>query len=262
MSGIDAAKLFDLTGKVAVITGGSRGIGRAIADALAGAGADVVIASRKLDNCRAAAAEIAQATGRDALPVAFHAGQWDQAEQLADVVYAEFGRCDVLVNNAGGSPLYPSLVEVTEEYYDKVHSLNAKGPFRLAALFGSRMAAGEGGAHGGSIINISSIGSLRPNASSLVYSGAKAALNAFTVGLAEEYGPTVRVNCVLPGGVETDIAKAWSPEQRARLEDTPLGRIGVPEDFAGVALWLASPASAWVTGEIIRVDGGKYRQTS
>lgn len=258
MSGIDAAKLFDLTGKVAVITGGSRGIGRAIADALAGAGADVVIASRKLDNCRAAAAEIAQATGRDALPVAYHAGQWDQAEQLADAVYAEFGRCDVLVNNAGGSPLYPSLVEVTEEYYDKVHSLNAKGPFRLAALIGQRMAEQQGG----SIINISTVGSQRPDASSLVYTGAKAALNAFTIGLADAYGPKVRVNCVLPGGVETDIAKAWTPETRARLEDTPLGRIGVPEDFAGVALWLAGPASAWVTGEIIRVDGGKFRQTS
>jgi hypothetical protein len=254
----DVAGLFDLTGKVALITGGSRGIGRAIADTLAGAGADVVIASRKLDNCEQAAKEIAEATGRRAVATAFHAGHWAEAEQLVDTTYREFGRCDVLVNNAGGSPLYPSLVEVSEEYYDKVHALNAKGPFRLAALIGQRMAQ----EHGGSIINISTVGSQRPDASSLVYTGAKAALNAFTIGLADAYGPSVRVNCVLPGGVETDIAKAWTSETRSRMADTPLGRIGVPEDFAGVALWLASPASAWVTGEIIRVDGGKFRQTS
>lgn len=252
----DVASLFDLTGKVAVITGGSRGIGRSIAQALAGAGADVVIASRKLVNCEKAAQEITEATGRKAFPTAFHAGRWDDADQLAETVYREFGRCDVLVNNAGGSPLYPSLVEITEEYYDKVHSLNAKGPFRLATVLGSRMAAHEGG----SIINISSVASIRPGARSLVYAGAKTALNAFTLGLAEEYGPKVRVNCIIPGGVATDIAKAWSPEQRAWMEETPVGRIGVPDDFAGIALWLASPASAWVSGETIRVDGGKYRQ--
>jgi NAD(P)-dependent dehydrogenase (short-subunit alcohol dehydrogenase family) len=253
--------LFDLSGRVAVVTGGSRGIGRAIAFTLAGAGADVVIASRKLPNCETVAAEIRSATGRRALPVAFHAGRWDDAERLADAVYHQFGRCDVLVNNAGGSPLYPALTDITEDYYDKVHSLNAKGPFRLSALVGSRMAAGEGGTRSGSIINISSVVSLRPNGQSLIYAAAKAALNAFTVGLADAYGPAVRANCVLAGGVDTDIAKAWSPEKRAELSRTPLGRIGVPDDFAGVTLWLASDASAWVTGEMIRVDGGRYRQT-
>ena len=145
--------LFDLTGRVAVITGGSRGIGRAIAGGLAAAGADVVIASRKLDACERAAAEIAAATGRRALAVACHVGRWPDCDQLIDATYAEFGRCDVLVNNAGSSPLYDSLAGITEEYFDKVTAINLKGPFRLGALAGARMAAGAGG----SIINISSI---------------------------------------------------------------------------------------------------------
>ena len=119
----------ELTGKVAVVTGGSRGIGRAVAEGMAAAGADVVIASRKLDACEVAAREIEAATGRRALPVAFHAGEWDDSEALVDAVYAELGRCDVLVNNAGMSPLYPDLPSVTEELYDKVHAVNARGPF-------------------------------------------------------------------------------------------------------------------------------------
>jgi NAD(P)-dependent dehydrogenase (short-subunit alcohol dehydrogenase family) len=249
--------MFDLTGRLAIVTGGSRGIGRTIAFTLAEAGADVVIASRKLDNCEAVAKEIEQATGRRALPVAFHAGKWDESDRLVDTVYREFGRCDVLVNNAGGSPLYSSLTEIGEEYYDKVHALNAKGPFRLSALVGEKMAETDGG----SIINVSSVGSLRPDGNALVYTAAKAALNAFTVGFAAAYGPKVRVNCIMSGAVDTDIAKAWTPEGRARMEGNPLGRLGVPGDFAGVALWLASDASAWVTGEMVRVDGGMYRQT-
>jgi NAD(P)-dependent dehydrogenase (short-subunit alcohol dehydrogenase family) len=251
--------LFDLSGKVAVVTGGSRGIGRAIADGLAGAGADVVIASRKLDNCEKAAAEISASTGRAALPVAFHAGHWDDCDRLIDTVYGEFGRCDVLVNNAGMSPLYPDLASITEEYYDKVQGVNLKGPFRLGVLAGTRMAA----AGGGSIINVSTIGSLRPGPDELVYACAKAGLNALTVGLAGAFGPAVRANAILPGGVLTDIAKAWPEEQlRSIAAHVPLGRPGQPADFAGTALWLASRASEWVTGVLIRVDGGHYRQTS
>ena len=135
----------DLTDKVAVVTGGSRGIGRAIADAFATAGADVVIASRKLDNCVAVADGIAERTGRRTLPVATHVGKWDDCDRLADTVLEHFGRCDVLVNNAGMSPLYPDLLSITEEYYDKVASVNLKGPFRLGARFGSHMAANDGG---------------------------------------------------------------------------------------------------------------------
>src|SRR5262245_12670744 len=136
------AQLFDLTGKVAIVTGGSRGIGRAVAEGLATAGADVVIASRKVDRCEEAAAEIASATGRRTLPVGCHVGRWEDCDRLADTVYDELGRCDVLINNAGMSPVYDGLPSVTEELYDKVHAVNARGPFRLGALVGSRMAEG------------------------------------------------------------------------------------------------------------------------
>ncbi len=251
--------LFDLTGRVAVITGGSRGIGRSLAYGLAQAGADVVIASRKIDNCRAVATDIEQLTGRRALAVACHVGRWDDCDRLAATVDDEFGRCDVLVNNAGMSPLYDDLASITEQYYDKVSAVNLKGPFRLSALFGTRMAAGEGG----SIINVSTIGSLRPGSRELVYVCAKAGLNALTIGLAEAFGPRVRCNAILPGGVLTDVAKAWSDEQRQGAgASNPLRRAGQPDDLVGTALWLASDASAWVTGTLVRVDGGAYRQTS
>jgi hypothetical protein len=251
--------LFDLSGKVAVVTGGSRGIGRAIVEGFARAGADVVIASRKIDNCRTAAEEVEQATGRRALGVACHVGHWDECDRLIEVVYGEFGRCDVFVNNAGMSPLYPDLASITEEYYDKVQSVNLKGPFRLGVLAATRMAA----AGGGSIINVGTIGSLRPGANELVYACAKAGLNALTIGLASAFGPTVRANAILPGGVLTDIALAWTEEQRQLAGATnPLRRAGMPDDFIGTALWLASDASAWVTGVLVRVDGGAYRQTS
>jgi NAD(P)-dependent dehydrogenase (short-subunit alcohol dehydrogenase family) len=248
----------DLTGKVAIVTGGSRGIGASIARAYAEAGADVVIASRKLANCEAVAAQITESTGRRALPVAFHAAEWHDCDRLVEAVYAEFGRCDVLVNNAGVSPRYPDLTSITEDYYDKVTGVNLKGPFRLGVLVGTRMAQGTGGV----IINVGTIGSLRPGSTELVYACAKAGLNALTIGLAEAFGPKVRVNCILPGGVATDIADAWPTEMIEQASQVPLGRIGLPDDFVGPALWLASDASAWVTGVILRVDGGAYRQMS
>jgi NAD(P)-dependent dehydrogenase (short-subunit alcohol dehydrogenase family) len=247
----------ELAGKVAVVTGGSRGIGRAIVDGLAAAGADVVIASRKIEACAAAADDVKEMYGVRALPVAFHAAQWADCDRLGDTVDREFGRCDVLVNNAGVSPRYPDLASLDEAYYDKVAAVNLKGPFRLSVLLGEQMAAGEGG----SIINVSTIGSLRPGADELVYACAKAGLNALTIGLASAYGPSVRVNALLPGPVDTDIAAGWSAEMRARATaDMPLGRMGQAADYVGPALWLATSASAFVTGTLIRVDGGLYRQ--
>ena len=246
----------DFTGKVAVVTGGSRGIGRAVCQAFAEAGADVVVASRKLDVCETAAAEIEASTGRRALPVACHVGRWDDCDTLVDTVYRELGRCDVLVNNAGMSPLYDGLPSVTEELYDKVHAVNARGPFRLSALFGTRMAEGDGG----SIINVSTAGSLRPDPTDLPYAMAKAALNALTLALASAWAPKVRANLVLPGAFDTDIAKAWAPgaiEQAAAVN--PLKRIGQPEDLAGVCLFLASDAASYVNGAQILVDGGLFR---
>ena len=245
-----------LDGKVAIVTGGSRGIGRAVAQGLAEAGTSVVVASRKLDACEAAAAEITSSTGQRAIGVAFHAGRWDDADALCTRVYDELGRCDVLVNNAGMSPLYPDLPSVTEELYDKVHAVNARGPFRLSVLVGTRMAEGDGG----SIVNVSTAGTLRPSANELPYSMAKAGLNALTLALAGTWAPKVRANLVLPGPFDTDIAQAWGAEAReAVARMNPLGRLGLPEDLVGLCCFLASPASSYVNGAQVLVDGGLFR---
>ncbi|HEU5084157.1 MAG TPA: glucose 1-dehydrogenase [Acidimicrobiales bacterium] len=245
---------FDLSGRVAVVTGGSRGLGRAMVQAFAEHGADVVIASRKADACEAAAAEIAASTGRQAVGVGYHAASWDDAGRLADLVYERFGRCDVLVNNAGMSPLYDSLPSVSEELFDKVLAVNFKGPFRLSALIGERMAAGDGG----SIINVSSIAAVQPTPNELVYAGAKAALNTMTVGLARAYGPKVRCNVIMPGPFLTDISKAWDLEAftETAKRTIPLQRGGEPHEVVGAALYLASDASSYTTGAVIKIDGG------
>jgi len=249
------AELHDLTGKVAVVTGGSRGIGRAIVQALAEAGADVVIASRKLDACEAAAEEVRASTGRRAVAIACHVGRWVDCDHLVAETLDQLGRIDVLVNNAGMSPLYPSLDAVTEELYDKTLAVTLKGPFRLGALAATHMAAHDGGA----IVNIGTIGSLVASVNELPYACAKAGLNALTVGLAEAFAPKVRVNAILPGPFRTDITKAWPPESLdGRF--VPLGRLGEPEEIAPLALHLASAASSFTTGAIIRVDGGLTRK--
>ena len=244
-------KLFDLTGKVAMITGGSRGLGREIALGYAEAGADVVVTSRKLDACRAVAAEI-EALGQRALPFACHVGHWDQLPGLVDAAYGHFGRVDILVNNAGMSPLAPSLAETSEALFDKVMAVNFKGPFRLATLVGPRMVADGGGV----IINVSSKAALRPTPRTTPYASAKAALNALTVALAHEYGPSVRVNTLSPGAFLTDAAKHW-PAERREKRDSALGRAAQPNEIVGSALYLASPASRFVTGALLPVDGGE-----
>lgn len=245
---------FDLTNRVAVVTGGSRGLGRAMATAFAEHGAHVVVASRKLDACEAVAAEIHRSTGREALGVAYHAGHWADAGVLAETVYEQFGRCDILVNNAGMSPLYPSLVEISEELFDKVVSVNFKGPFRLSALIGERMAAADGG----SIINVSSVAAVQPNPTELAYAGAKAALGAMSIGIARAYAPKVRCNVIMPGMFLTDISKAWDMEafERTARTSIPLHRGGEPDEIVGAALYLASDASSYTTGSVIKVDGG------
>lgn len=244
-----AAALFDLSGKVALITGGSRGLGRQMALAFATQGADVIIASRKIEACEAVAAEI-RAMGRRAAAYAVHAGRWAEMDGLAEFAYASFGRIDILVNNAGMSP-YVTSHEVSEALFDSVMNLNFKGPFRLASNVAARMAHGDGGV----IINISSSGALVPLPGSVPYSGAKAALNAMTVSLAREYGPKVRVNAISAGPFLTDIAKAWNEETR-RHANNSLRRPGNPEEIVTAALFLASPASSFTTGAVLRVDGG------
>jgi NAD(P)-dependent dehydrogenase (short-subunit alcohol dehydrogenase family) len=242
-----------LAGKVALVTGGSRGLGRAMVLAFADAGADVVITSRKLDACKAVAAEV-EAMGRQALPVACHVGHWDEIDGLVEQAYDAFGRVDVLVNNAGMSPLYPDLESVTEELWDKVLGVNLKGPFRLAALVGTRMADGP---YGGSIINVSSSGSIRPGPTMLPYDAAKAGLNTLTEGFAQAFGPMVRVNCIMAGPFLTDISKAWDPSVREHgMPRHALRRAGQPDEIVGAALYFATDASSYATGAILRVDGG------
>jgi len=243
---------FDFTGKVVLVTGGSRGLGAALCRAFARQGADVVIASRKLENCAALAREIEAETGRRALPVAAHVGRWDDIERLVDAAYGAFGKVDVLVNNAGMSPLAASSLDTSEALFDKVLEVNFKGPFRLAALVGSRMAAGDGG----SIVNITSIGAIRPQPAYGPYAGAKAALNAVTQAFAHEYAPRVRVNAIMPGSFRTDIAKSWDPAKEAATP-AALKRFGEPEEIVGTVMYLASEAGSFTTGAVIRVDGGR-----
>ncbi|HXN84922.1 MAG TPA: SDR family oxidoreductase [Candidatus Binataceae bacterium] len=245
---------FDFSGKVVAITGGSRGLGHAMALGFAAAGANVAVASRKLDSCEETVKEI-RALGRDASAHSIHVAKWADCDRMADEVYARWGKVDVLINNAGMSPLAPSILETGEDLFDKVIGVNLKGPFRLGALFGSRMASGDGGA----IINVSSTAAIRPHADTAPYSASKAGLNALTVALAQEYGPTVRVNCIIPGPFHTDVSKGWSrtPEFTRRARDSfPLQRAGDPDEIVGAALYFASPASSFTTGATLVIDGG------
>jgi NAD(P)-dependent dehydrogenase (short-subunit alcohol dehydrogenase family) len=247
------AELFDLTGRVALVTGGSRGLGRAMVLGFARAGADVVITSRKLDACAALADEVESTTGRRALPYACHVGEWDQLDGLVDAAYEHFGHVDVLVNNAGMSPLYDDVATVTEELYDKVFAVNIKGPFRLTALVGTRMARDRGG----SIVNVSSVGALRPSPGIVPYAAAKAGLHAMTTAFAHTFGPAVRVNCIVPGSFMTDVTKEWDLNAFGEAAKRfALGRGGEPDEIVGTALYFASDASSYTTGTTLVVDGG------
>lgn len=244
--------LFDLTGQVALVTGGTRGLGYEMVMAFARAGADVVISSRKQDACDKVAAEV-RALGRKALAHGCHVGHWNEIDGLVDAAYAEFGKVDILVNNAGMSPPVAKNEDVTEELFDKILGVNFKGAYRLSTLVCARMAAGEGG----SVINISSAAAERPQPSAIPYSGSKAALNAITLAMAQAYGPKVRVNCIMAGPFLTDIAKAWSKETLEEVgRYNAAGRAGQPQEIATMALCLASRASGYTTGALIRVDGG------
>jgi NAD(P)-dependent dehydrogenase (short-subunit alcohol dehydrogenase family) len=248
----DMRNRFDLSGRVAVVTGGTRGLGLAMAHGFARAGAEVVVVSRKPEACEEVAAAL-RAEGAKAAACACHVGHWDRLDGLVEDVYRDFGRVDVLVNNAGVSPQYGKLSEVTEELFDKVVSVNLKGPFRLAALVGERMVE----AGGGSIINVSSTGAVRPTRDIVPYAAAKAGVNAMTVGLAHALGPSVRVNAIMPGPFLTSIASAWDMELFTQLARTfPLRRAGEAQEIVGAALYLASDASSYTTGTILTVDGG------
>lgn len=244
----------DLSGRVALVTGGSRGLGRAMALGLADAGAQVIVASRDGQACQEFAAELTARTGRRSLGIGAHVGRWEALDSLVDDCYEAFGAVDILVNNAGMSPLYDDVTSVSEELFDKVLGVNLKGPFRLTALIGSRMAAGNGG----SVINISSVGAVRPRAHILPYAAAKAGLNALTVGFAHTFGSTVRVNAIMAGTFLTDVSKSWDPDAfAARASGFAAQRGGEPDEIVGAALYLASDLSSYTTGSILTVDGGQ-----
>lgn len=249
----DPTQLFRLDGKVAVVTGGSRGLGKEMVWAFARAGADVVIASRKEEACQQLAKEVEAETGQRALGVGAHVGQWEDNDALAARALDAFGKVDVLINNAGMSPVYDGVGSITESLYDKVMDVNLKGPFRLSCVLGEAMKQGDGG----SIVFVSSIAAVQATPGEVPYGAAKAGLHSLTQSLARTFAPKVRVNCIMPGAFLTDISKAWPEAMVQALEKViPLRRGGEPNEIVGGALYLASDASAYTTGSVVKIDGG------
>jgi NAD(P)-dependent dehydrogenase (short-subunit alcohol dehydrogenase family) len=246
---------FSLEGKVAMITGASRGIGRAIALQLAQAGAKVVVSSRRLENVRAVADEI-EAAGGEALAVQAHVGRTDDVTALVARTVKSFGRVDVAVNNAATNPHFGPLLTADEGQWDKILDTNAKGVFRVCKAVVPHMEAHGGG----KIINLTSVAGLRPSAGMGVYSVSKAAVIMLTQVLAMELGrANIQVNAIAPGVIKTRFSRVlWQTPQIAEpiLAHLPLSRFGEPEDVAGLALYLASSASDYVTGSVFVVDGG------
>lgn len=246
---------FSLDGKVALVTGGSRGIGEAIALAFAGAGADVVVSSRSQPDLEKVAEKI-QGLGRRGLAVAAHAAKMDQLDNLVKRVMEEFNRIDILVNNAATNPAWVHILESEERLWDSIMSLNLKGPFFLSQKVASIMK--EHG--GGSIINIASVEGFVVGDRSAIYDISKAALIHFTKAAASEWAQhNIRVNAIAPGSVQTRLTHSqWeNPEYRAALEQMiPMRRIAQPMEMAGAAVYLASDAAGYATGSLIVVDGG------
>ena len=241
-----------LEGKVALVTGASRGIGKAIAGTFAGAGADVMLSSRKQDALEAAAADIG--TGGGKLEVfAANAGEPDQVAACVAATVERLGRVDILVNNAATNPYMGRPIEIDLPRFDKTWQVNYRGPVVWAQeAWKAGMQAG-----GGNVINIASIGGFSVEVSIGHYNVTKAALMHLTRTLAMDLAPHVRVNAIAPGLVKTDMAKAlWQPAEEAIAAHTPLHRLGEPQDIANAALFLASDLSSWVTGQTIVVDGG------
>jgi NAD(P)-dependent dehydrogenase (short-subunit alcohol dehydrogenase family) len=246
---------FDLTDKVAVITGSSRGIGRAIAESMVALGAKVVISSRKADACAAVAQEIA-ANGGEAAAIACNIGRKSEVEALVAETNRRFGRIDILVCNAAINPVFGPLLHLTDEAFDKIISTNVKSNLWLCNLVIPAMAQRAGGA----VIIVSSIGGLRGTDVLGMYGISKAADFALARNLAVEWGPrNVRVNAIAPGIIKTDFARAlWENEElmKRRNAQTPLRRIGLPEEIGPIAAFLASPAASFITGQTIVADGG------
>lgn len=249
---------FMLSGKVALVTGGSRGIGQAIALGLAEAGADIVLASRKLPDLEAVAHQISQ-MGRKALPVAANLRHMEELDSLVSKTVAEFEHIDILVNNAAANPVFGSVFDIEEKAWDITMGLNLKTCFFLSQKVGKIM---RDNGKGGSIINIASEDGIRPRIGLGVYAISKAGLIMLTRVLAEEWGQyNIRVNTIAPGLVKTRFSEAlWNnPLIREKAEgDTALARVAEPEEMVGAALFLASDASSYMTGQTALVDGGHF----
>jgi NAD(P)-dependent dehydrogenase (short-subunit alcohol dehydrogenase family) len=261
MSGMTRApELFDLSGKVAVVTGSTKGIGRAMAEGLAECGADVVVSSRRQDACEEAAAEIAAATGRRAVGLACHMGDWDAVPGFVDAVYDAYGRVDVLVNNAGIHPGPMPIAELTLAYWEKLYDVNVRGPARLAGLVAPRMRD----AGGGSIVNVATVGAYSGGANVGVYTSGKAALIALTKAMAREWAPWgIRVNAISPGPFLSEMMLGAERMSEGFLERSSAAtmqkRVAALDEIKGAIVYFAGDASSYVTGEDHVVSGGMLR---
>jgi NAD(P)-dependent dehydrogenase (short-subunit alcohol dehydrogenase family) len=246
----------NLSGKIAIVTGGGRGIGKAITHRLAAAGANVVIASRKMENLQAAAQEFSSLPGK-IHPVECHVGRADQLQNLVSETEKQFGPADILVNNSATNIGQGPSLDVTDEMFAKMFEINVVSALRLIRLTVPKMIERKSG---GSVINIVSIAGLRPQPGGLLYSATKAALIMMTRNWAVEFGKhNVRVNAIAPGLIQTDFSEYfWKNEAHVkRLEASqPIPRVGQPEEIGGIALYLASDEASFVTGQIFVVDGG------
>jgi len=249
---MDANQAMQLQGKVAIVTGGSRGIGKAIAAVFAREGATVAICGRKQESLDAVAKEL----GSGVIPLACHVGKPEELARMVDRVTRDHGRIDILVNNAGTNVAQGACLAIDDGQFDKMVEVNLKSAFRLVRLVAPGMCARGTG----SIINIASIAGLRPQFEGLMYSTTKAALIMMTKCYALELGPKgVRVNAIAPGLIQTVLSEYyWKDEARLaeRLEQQPIKHLGQPEEIAEVALMLASDKASYLTGQVITVDGG------
>lgn len=253
------SQLFDLTGKVALMTGASKGIGRAMAEGLAEHGAKVMVSSRKMDQCEQAATSINQTVGADlAVPFACNAGRKNELEALVEATHSQLGPVDIMIGNAGVNPYYGPLADIPDEAYDKIMTTNVKSNLWLAKLVVSDMVKKGSG----SIMITSSTGAFAPSSVLGAYGISKLAVIALIRNLAEEYGPSgIRANAICPGLIKTDFARVlWeTPEAEANAnENTPLRRLGEANDLKGLAVFLASDASSYITGQAHTVCGGSH----
>jgi gluconate 5-dehydrogenase len=256
----DVSRLFDLSERVAIVTGATKGLGRSMAEGLAAAGASIVVVSRDQGACRRVADEITASTGRPALGVASHMGEWDALPGLVDAVRDRFGRIDILVNNAGINPAPISVIDMTSAYLDKLFAVNVKGPVRLAGLVAPVMAERAKG----SIINVATVGAYGGGPNFGAYTSAKAALIIFTKVMAKEWASMgIRVNALSPGPFNSTMmqgAATLDPEFSTRAgAATMQRRVAECDEIIGAAVYLASDASSFVTGEDHVVAGGMLR---